>query len=200
VRNVLLHNDLLYVIEEPLAGAPGPNATTQDHNEYREAHDIAIEVQTLMSSSMEPCLKAYYQHRDPYSMINTLRGLFAPQVRKQKFDCLNEFFTTKMEENTCIESHLNNMHRLYRHLIDELDYVMTNDIGKDVVLLLLPSSYTSYVEGYLMARFNLSFHYCLMQLKSLKVEPVAREILDPAGIFYIQCYKCFINTYAVLSI
>jgi hypothetical protein len=73
-----------------------------------------------------------------------------------------------MEENACIESHLNNMHRLYRRLIDELNYEMTNDIGKDVVLLLLPPSYTSYVEGYLMAEFNLSFHYCLMQLKSLK--------------------------------
>jgi hypothetical protein len=32
-------------------------------------------------------------------MINALRGLFAPQVKKQKCDYLNEFLTTKMEEN-----------------------------------------------------------------------------------------------------
>jgi hypothetical protein len=40
--------------------APGPNATTQGHDEYRGARDIVIEVQTLMSSSIEPRLKAYY--------------------------------------------------------------------------------------------------------------------------------------------
>jgi hypothetical protein len=97
-----------------------------------------------------------------------------------------------MEENTCIESHLNNMLRLYRRLIDELDYKITDDIGKDMMLLLLPLSYTSYIEGI--------FDQCLMQLKSLKVEPIAGEIIGPVGIFDIQCYKCFINTYVVLSI
>jgi hypothetical protein len=168
VRNVLLHNDLLYVIEEPLAGAPDPNATAQDRDEYREARDIAIEVHTLMYASMEPRLRAYYQHRDPYSMINALRGLFAPQVRKQKFDCLNEFLTTKMEENMCIKSHLTNMHRLYSCLNDELEYEMTDDIENDVVLQLLPLSYNAYVEGYLMAEFDVTFHQCLMQIKSLK--------------------------------
>jgi hypothetical protein len=95
-----MQNDLLYVIEEPLAGAPGPNATAQDRDEYCEAHVIAIEVQTLMSTSMESCLRAYYQHRDPYLMLNALKGLCAPQVRMQKFDYLNEILTTKMEENT----------------------------------------------------------------------------------------------------
>jgi hypothetical protein len=90
LRSVLLNNDLLYMIKEPLAEAPGPNATAQDLDEYCEARDIAIKVGTLMSSSMEPCLKEYYQHHDPYSMINALRSHFAPQVRKQKYDCLNE--------------------------------------------------------------------------------------------------------------
>jgi hypothetical protein len=84
-----MQNDLLYVIEERLAGAPDPNATAQDRDEYCEARDIVIKVQTLMSASMETRLRAYYQHRDPYSMINALRGLFAPQVRRQKFDCLD---------------------------------------------------------------------------------------------------------------
>jgi hypothetical protein len=39
-----MQNDLFYVIEEPLAEAPGSNATTQDRDEYRKAHDIAMEV------------------------------------------------------------------------------------------------------------------------------------------------------------
>jgi hypothetical protein len=60
VRNFIMQNDLLCVIEEPLAGASIPNATAQDRDEYRKARDIAIEVQTLMSTTMEPHLRAYY--------------------------------------------------------------------------------------------------------------------------------------------
>jgi hypothetical protein len=51
-----------------------------------------------------------------------------------------------------------------------------------------------------MAGFGVTFHQCLMQINSLKVEPIAGEIIDLSGIFDIQCYKCFINTYAALSI
>jgi hypothetical protein len=158
LRNVLLHNDLLYVIKEPLDEAPGLNATAQDREEYREARDIVIRVQTLMLSSMEPCLKAYYEHRDSYLMIDALRSHFAHQVRKQEYDCLNEFFTTKMEENTCIKSHLSNMHMIYRRLVNKLKYEMNDDIGKDVVLQSLPLSYTTLVEGYVMAGFKDIFH------------------------------------------
>jgi hypothetical protein len=120
-------------------------------------------------------------------MINALRGLFAPQVRKQKFDYLKEFLTTKMEENTCIKSHLTNMHRIYRRLTDELKYEMTDDIGKDVVLQSLPLNYNAYVEGYLMAKFDVTFHQCLMQIKSLTLEPIVGEIVNPEGIYDIQC-------------
>jgi hypothetical protein len=63
-----------------------------------------------------------------------------------------------MEENTCIESHLTNMHRLYRRLTDELEYELTNDIRNDVVLQSLPPRYNAYVEAYLMAGFEVTFH------------------------------------------
>jgi hypothetical protein len=62
-------------------------------------------------------------------MINVLRSLFAPQVRKQKYGYLDEFSLP-----TCIESHLTNMHRIYRRLTDKFDYEITDDFGKDVVL------------------------------------------------------------------
>jgi hypothetical protein len=54
LRNVLLPNDLLFMIEEPLAKDPGWHATAQDHDEYRGTHEIATEVKTLMATSMEP--------------------------------------------------------------------------------------------------------------------------------------------------
>jgi hypothetical protein len=60
LRNVLFHNDLLFMIREPLAEAPGRNATAQDREEYRETREIAIEVHILMSTSMEPRLRVLF--------------------------------------------------------------------------------------------------------------------------------------------
>jgi hypothetical protein len=155
-----MHNDLLFMIRDPLAEAPSPNATAQDREEYHETREIAIEVQTLMSTSMEPRLRVFFQHRDPYSMLNALKSLFASRVY------LGEFFNTKMEENTCIDSHLSNMHRIYRRLVDEFEYEITDDIGKNVLLQSLPRSYFAFVEGYVMVGYDDNFHHCLMQKSS----------------------------------
>jgi hypothetical protein len=60
LRNILLHNDLLFMIEEPLDKEPGWYATAQDRDEYRETREIAIEVKTLMASSMEPRIRVLF--------------------------------------------------------------------------------------------------------------------------------------------
>jgi hypothetical protein len=86
-------------------------------------------------------------------MLNALKSLFAPRVRAQKFYCLGEFFNTKMEENTCIDINQSNMCRIYRRLVDEFKYEITDDIGKDVLLQSLPRSYFAFVEGYVMAGY-----------------------------------------------
>jgi hypothetical protein len=57
----------------------------------------------------------------------TIKSLFAPKVRVLKYDCLNEFFNTKMEENTYVDSHMSNMHRIYRRLVDEFECEITNE-------------------------------------------------------------------------
>jgi hypothetical protein len=66
-------------------------------------------------------------------MLKALKSLFAPKVRAQKYDYMKEFSNTKMEENTCNDSHLSNMHRIYRCLVDKFEYEITDDIGKDVL-------------------------------------------------------------------
>jgi hypothetical protein len=115
-------------------------------------------------------------------MLKALKRLFAPKVKAQKYGCMNEFFNTKMEENTCIDSHLSNMHRIYRRLVDEFEYEIIDGIGKDVLLESLPPSYSAFVEGNMMAGNNDNFHQCLIELKSLKVERVAEKFIKPKGI------------------
>jgi hypothetical protein len=149
---------------------------------------------------MEPRLRVLFQHCDPYLMLKALKSLFAPKVRAQKYGCMYEFFNTNMEKNTSIDCHLSNMHRIYRRLVDEFEYKITDDIGKDVLLQSLPPSYSKFVKGYVMAGNNDNFHQCLKQLRSIKVERVVENFVKPKSICDIRCYKCFINTYAVFEV
>jgi hypothetical protein len=139
------------MIEEPLEKAPGWNNVAHDREKYHKTHEIATEVQTLMATSMEPCLRVRFQHCDPYFMLRTLKSHFAPKVRALKYDCLGEFFSTKMENNANIDYHMSNMHRIYRRLVDEFKCEITDEIGKDVLLQSLPLSYSAFVKGYVMA-------------------------------------------------
>jgi hypothetical protein len=133
-------------------------------------------------------------------MFRALKHLFAPKVRALKYGCLNEFFNTKMEENTNIDSHLSNMHQIYRRLVDEFECEITDEIRNSVLLQSLPPSYSAFVGIYVIGENNDNFHECLGQLRSLKVEKVAEKIINLKGICDIQYYKCFINTYAVLKV
>jgi hypothetical protein len=45
-----------------------------------------------------------------------------------------------------------------------------------------------------------NFNQLLGRMMTHIMEPVQGEIIELEGIFDIQCYKCFINTYAALSI
>jgi hypothetical protein len=119
-------------------------------------------------------------------MFRALKSLFAPKVRVLKYDCLNKFFNTKMEENTNVDSHLSNMHRIYRRLVDEFECEITDEIGKSVLLQSLPLRYSAFVGGYMIAINNDNFNWCLRQLKSLKVEKAAEKIINLTGICDIQ--------------
>jgi len=198
LRSILLQNDLLYVIEEPLGEAPRDDAGVDDYDEYRDSRDNAIAVQTMIVASMEPQMKERYQNLNPYVMVDVLKAFFAPQMRLMGFECLREFLSTKMEENTCLVSHLTNMHRIHRRLTDDLDYLMTDELAIDVVMLSLPPSYKEFIDSYVkIGDDQITFHQFMMQMRRLRVEPIAGEVIDGAGICDIQVINVFmLNTYS----
>ena len=71
-------------------------------------------------------------------MIAELKVLFAAQVRVIRFECLNEFLSTMMEEKTCLYQHLVMMHEIHRRLTYDWDYWMADELAMDVVLRSLP--------------------------------------------------------------
>ena len=84
-----------------------------------------------------------------------------------------------MEEKTCLDSHLAIMHRIHARLTVDLDYWMADALAISVVLRSLPPSYALIVEGYVMRGNPLNFHEFLAQLRTVHVEPIAGEIIDP---------------------
>ena len=84
-----------------------------------------------------------------------------------------------MEENTCLDSHLAIMHRIHEGLTGDLDYWMTDEFAITWVLRSLPPSYVNVVQGYVMRDETLNFHEFLSELRTVKVEPIAGEVIDP---------------------
>ena len=150
LRGVLLQNDLLYIIEEPLGDAPDNSASEDDHDEYRDRCDSTIAVQCMMRFSMVAGMRGRFVNTNPYEMVDELKTLFAPQVRLMKYEYLEKFLSTKMEEKTCLVSHLKIMHDLHARLTGDLDYWMTDAFAINAVLFSLPPSYKNVVVDYVM--------------------------------------------------
>jgi hypothetical protein len=104
-----------------------------------------------------------------------------------------------MEEHKSVGLHLAKMHGIHRHLILEFDHDIPDPLANGVVLRSLPPSYRSFVEDFVMGGESVTFHELVARVRSLKVDCIQEEIIDPTGICDIQCYKFFINTYAVLK-
>jgi hypothetical protein len=59
-------------------------------------------------------------------------------VRLMGHKCLDEFLSCKMEEHGCVGLHLAKMLRIHIRLTVELEFDLSDDIAKSVVLRLLP--------------------------------------------------------------
>ena len=100
-----------------------------------------------MLYSMDSELRVRFSNTNAYDMVDALKALFISQVGVMKYECLDEFLSTKMEENTCLESHLANIHRIHGRLVHVWDYWMSNRFAVDGVLRSLPPSYKDHVLG-----------------------------------------------------
>jgi hypothetical protein len=109
-------------------------------------------------------------------------------------ECLDEFLSLKMEEHTSVGIHLAKMHRIHSWL--------QNWVMRYRMLWPTMQFFARYLQAigdslkaFVMGGESDTFHELVARVSTLKVEPVEGEIVDPSGIFDIQCYKCFINTY-----
>ena len=65
----------------------------------------------------------------------------------QKFECISEFHSMKMDDGASLEEHLLAMTRLYRRLTDVFTYRISDEIVVDVVMLSLPETYNGFMKA-----------------------------------------------------
>jgi hypothetical protein len=96
-----------------------------------------------------------------------------------RYERLDEFLSCKMKEHYCVGLHLAKMHRIHRRLTVELEYEMTDDFAKSVVLHSLPPRYRSFVKIFVKRNESVNLNH-LMTLH--EVEPTQVVIIDLTGI------------------
>ena len=106
LRGVLIQNNVTYVLEQFLEDAPGNLASVETKDAFHRRRNIWIDVQVTMYVCMEDELKNEFRHMEPIVMMVALKVLFENQVKHEQYKQLDMFLSLKMEEHTCLETHL----------------------------------------------------------------------------------------------
>ena len=125
LREVLHTNALVYVSDEPIEERPNVSASHEDYMEWLEQNITYLKVEWLMCTFMNDGLSGRFKNPSANEIVDELKDMFIAQVRVAKFECLNEFISIKMEENTCLEQHLRKMHAIHYLVVHVLNYDMT---------------------------------------------------------------------------
>ena len=186
LKDVLYQNNISYVIGEPLGDKPGDSASAEAKEDFRQRREIWRSVQIAMSVCMDDELETEFRHMEPIVMIDALKIRFMNRVKLEQYKQLDNFLSLKMEEHTCLETHLCKMFDIHDDLTNTCDYWMADCFAIHAVLRSLPPSYEELVNEYVIKSESLLFNDFLVEIKDVKVEPIEGEIDDTLGIFDIQ--------------
>ena len=201
-RNILIHNNILYVLEEALGERPDDSASEEEEDEFHSRRDIFIEVEITMTVCLTPELKELFRHKEPYVMIDAIKTHVKDELRHEQFRQLREFRTIHMEEHTCLKTHLKRLYDIYFKLTNVFDYRMANSYAIQTVLISLPPSYEKHVHEYVLKADNMNFYKFVSEFKSLEVDSIEGEIFDATCIYLIYrimsvLVSCYVIKYLI---
>ena len=102
-------------------------------------------------------------------MFQELNLIFEANVRVERYEVSNKFYSCKMEDNSSISEHIIKMSGYYNHLI-QLGVDLPVDCVIDRVLKSLPPSYTGFVMNYNMQGMDKTIPELFAMLKAAEVE------------------------------
>src|SRR3972149_9742130 len=102
-----------------------------------------------MINGLESGLQRHFERHGPYEMFQELKLIFQANVRVQRYEVSNKFYSCRMEKNSSVSEHILKMSGYHNHLT-QLGVDLPVDSVIYRVLLSLPPSYKGFVMNYMM--------------------------------------------------
>ena len=106
LRIILIASQKNYVLEAPLGARPAADATDDVKNVWQSKADDYSIVQCAMLYGLEPGLQRRFEHHGAYEMFQELKLIFQANVRGERYEVSNKFYSCKMEENSSVSEHI----------------------------------------------------------------------------------------------
>ena len=124
-----LHSTDLGALQEE---CPDVSANYEEYMEWYEQKTTYLKVEWLMCTFIDSNLGRQFNNLSAMEIVDELKRRFIAQVRIARFECLDEFLSTKMEENTFLEQHQRKMHRIYYTLVDVWNHEIVGELSQEL--------------------------------------------------------------------
>ena len=139
LRIVLTVSQKHYLLDAPLGDPPTRPATEDVMNVWQSRKDDYSIVQCAILYGLEPALQRRFERHGAYEMFQELKFIFEKNVRIERYETSDKFYTCNMEENGSISEHVLKISG-YSNRLAELGLPLPPEAVLDRVLQSLPSS------------------------------------------------------------
>jgi hypothetical protein len=126
-----------YVLDALVGDAPKPDAPKGEQAVYQTKVEDASFVQSGMLFAMESDLEKRFEKMSAFEIITDLKAIFAPQARAERYEASKLFFSTRMDEHSCVSEHVVKISG-YVQRLNTLDCQIPDELAIDRVLQSLP--------------------------------------------------------------
>ncbi|XP_017621194.1 uncharacterized protein LOC108465370 [Gossypium arboreum] len=129
------------------------NASKADNVAYKKHFDHMLDIGCLMLATITPKLQKQYEDMIAYDMIQQLKELYKGKTRQERYETFKALFQCKMVEGSPVGTHVLKMIG-YIESLEKLGFPLGVELATDVILQLLPDSFSQFVLNFSLNKIN----------------------------------------------
>jgi hypothetical protein len=133
LRIILTPQKMGYVLDAAIGVAPNGDTSNDVKNVYQTKVDDASFVQSGMLFAMESDLQKRFEKMSAFEIITDLKAIFAPQAWAERYKASELFFSSHMDEHSCVSEHMVKMSS-YVQRLNALECKIPDELAIDRVL------------------------------------------------------------------
>jgi hypothetical protein len=125
LRIILAPHRMGYVLDVAVGDAPSGDTSKNDTAVYQTKVDNASFIQSGMLFAMESDLQKSFEKMSAFELITNLKSISAPQVREERYEASELFFSSHMDEHNSehvvkMSGYVQGLNALECQILDEL--------------------------------------------------------------------------------